>query len=157
MANTSQSFRSSGLVRTFLLLIVDAFGGEKTVQDALQGLELNEVGDCLPGMEVSLLTHQIIGGKNIVCFQASPHLLLVNWMKMREDEGAKFARGGILADAMGLGESYATYVFAFPDSHQGKRFRPLVSCVQIHQVGIQPPGDANTKTQIQTIRTARRR
>jgi hypothetical protein len=48
--------------------MTDAFGGEKTVQDALQGLELNEVGDCLPGMEVSLLTHQIIGGKSVVFF-----------------------------------------------------------------------------------------
>jgi hypothetical protein len=29
-------------------------------------------------------------------------------MKMREENGAKFARGGILADAMGLGESTHT-------------------------------------------------
>jgi hypothetical protein len=89
-------------------LVVDAFGGEKTVQDALQGLELNEVGDCLPGMEVSLLTHQIIGGRRNCCCQTSPYLLSVNWMKMREENGAKFARGGILADAMGLGKSTCT-------------------------------------------------
>jgi len=42
--------------------VTDAFGGEKSVQDALRGLGLTEVGQCLPGMEVSLLTHQIIGG-----------------------------------------------------------------------------------------------
>jgi len=54
-------------------------------------------------MEVSLLTHQIIGGKRNFGFQASPYLFSVNWMKMREENGAKFARGGILADAMGLG------------------------------------------------------
>lgn len=93
---------------SILSLVVDAFGGEKTVQDALQGLELNEVGDCLPGMEVSLLTHQIIGGKLDFFSQTAPYLYSVNWMKMREENGAKFARGGILADAMGLGESTST-------------------------------------------------
>lgn len=82
---------------------IDWFGGDKTVKDALQGLGLENVGDNLPGMETSLLTHQIIGGKHICHTCGSSHSRLVNWMKSREEENAKFARGGILADAMGLG------------------------------------------------------
>lgn len=68
----------------------EAFGGNTTVTDALKGLGLPELGHTLPGMQLALLAHQVIG---------------VNWMKSRERESAKFTRGGILADAMGLGKT----------------------------------------------------
>ncbi|KAG8781251.1 hypothetical protein FRC16_002901 [Serendipita sp. 398] len=68
----------------------ESFGGQKTVQDGLVALNLPELGATLPGMQTALLAHQVIG---------------VSWMLQREREDAKWARGGILADAMGLGKT----------------------------------------------------
>ncbi|KAG8848479.1 hypothetical protein FRB91_010773 [Serendipita sp. 411] len=68
----------------------ESFGGQKTVQDGLFALNLPELGATLPGMQTALLAHQVIG---------------VSWMLQREREDAKWARGGILADAMGLGKT----------------------------------------------------
>jgi hypothetical protein len=41
----------------------EAFGGNIAVTDALKELELGELGATLPGMQISLLAHQVIGGK----------------------------------------------------------------------------------------------
>ncbi|PVG00777.1 hypothetical protein CPB86DRAFT_171952 [Serendipita vermifera] len=71
----------------------EAFGGNITVQEALRHLSLPEFGAVLPGMQIQLLAHQVLG---------------VSWMKRREEEGARHARGGILADAMGLGKTIQT-------------------------------------------------
>jgi hypothetical protein len=79
-------------------------------------------------------------------------------MKMREEDGAKFARGGILADAMGLGESTcAVYVFAVADSAATRKNGPdhwyhvceSIRCVfNLLAARLLTPG-------FQTIRTAR--
>ncbi|KAG8790795.1 hypothetical protein FRC17_008851, partial [Serendipita sp. 399] len=39
----------------------ESFGGQKTVQDGLLALGLPELGATLPGMQTSLLAHQVIG------------------------------------------------------------------------------------------------
>ncbi|KIK57545.1 hypothetical protein GYMLUDRAFT_203637 [Collybiopsis luxurians FD-317 M1] len=58
-----------------------------TVKSAVEKLELEDANDVLPGMNVRLLPHQLIG---------------VSWMLEKEHSKDK---GGILADDMGLGKT----------------------------------------------------
>ncbi|OJA08757.1 hypothetical protein AZE42_08874 [Rhizopogon vesiculosus] len=60
----------------------------QSVQDALKNLGLQGDKDLLPGLEVRLLPHQLIG---------------VSWMVHQEKRSPH--RGGILADEMGLGKT----------------------------------------------------
>ncbi|KAI0655704.1 SNF2 family N-terminal domain-containing protein [Cubamyces menziesii] len=59
-----------------------------TVKEAMAKLGLKEIKDLIPGMEVRLLPHQLIG---------------VSWMV--EQERTSPHKGGILADDMGLGKT----------------------------------------------------
>ncbi|KAG8956394.1 hypothetical protein FRC04_004475 [Tulasnella sp. 424] len=59
-----------------------------TVQEALENLGMEEPGDLLPGLDVRLLPHQIVG---------------VSWMLNKERHHREM--GGILADDMGLGKT----------------------------------------------------
>ncbi|KAG8982678.1 hypothetical protein FRB90_006633, partial [Tulasnella sp. 427] len=59
-----------------------------TVQEALENLGMEEAGDLLPGLDVRLLPHQIVG---------------VSWMLNKERNYREL--GGILADDMGLGKT----------------------------------------------------
>ncbi|KAF8263933.1 SNF2 family N-terminal domain-containing protein [Lactarius quietus] len=58
------------------------------VMDGMKYLGLKDAKDLIPGMEVRLIPHQIIG---------------VSWMLMQEKETAY--KGGVLADDMGLGKT----------------------------------------------------
>ncbi|KAG9039667.1 hypothetical protein FS837_000944, partial [Tulasnella sp. UAMH 9824] len=59
-----------------------------TVQEALENIGMQESGDLLPGLDVRLLPHQIVG---------------VSWMLNKERNHREM--GGILADDMGLGKT----------------------------------------------------
>lgn len=65
---------------------LDDFKDVMSVTDAQVKLQLANQDDCLNGMSVRLLPHQIIG---------------VSWMVDQEKDSDK--NGGILADAMGNG------------------------------------------------------
>jgi SNF2 family DNA or RNA helicase len=65
---------------------VETFDGNESVDKALKYLDLENLDDKLPGMEVSLMAHQALG---------------VAWMV--EKEKSVFL-GGCLADEMGLGK-----------------------------------------------------
>lgn len=65
----------------------ETFDGNVKVDDSLKKLGLASLVDTLPGMEIALMPHQVIG---------------VAWMLTKEKE--KGAMGGILADEMGLGK-----------------------------------------------------
>lgn len=64
----------------------EVFDGNERVEDAVKYLGLKTLHDPLPGMEVNLMAHQIIG---------------VKWMVEKEKSDFK---GGCLADEMGLGK-----------------------------------------------------
>jgi len=63
----------------------DYFDGDAKVEESLKALGLPNLSTLLPGMEVPLMPHQVIG---------------VDWMLKQERSTAR--RGGILADEMGL-------------------------------------------------------
>ncbi|KJA26761.1 hypothetical protein HYPSUDRAFT_35906 [Hypholoma sublateritium FD-334 SS-4] len=63
------------------------FDGNETVDKALAYLELRHLDEKLPGMDISLMAHQVMG---------------VAWMLEKEKSGI---RGGCLADEMGLGKT----------------------------------------------------
>ena len=65
---------------------VETFDGNESVDKALKYLELNNLDEKLPGMEVSLMAHQALG---------------VAWMLEKEKS---IFLGGCLADEMGLGK-----------------------------------------------------
>lgn len=64
----------------------EQFDGNACVDDALQKLGLSALYRPLPGMEVALMPHQVIG---------------VAWM-IEKEKGHE--RGGCMADEMGLGK-----------------------------------------------------
>ncbi|KAI9435461.1 SNF2 family N-terminal domain-containing protein [Lactarius indigo] len=72
----------------FVSRSIDNLGQDMQVKDGMKYLGLKDAKDLLPGMEVRLIPHQIIG---------------VSWMLMQEKETAY--KGGILADDMGLGKT----------------------------------------------------
>ena len=63
----------------------DYFDGDAKVEASLKALGLPNLSTLLPGMEVALMPHQVIG---------------VDWML--KQEACTTRRGGILADEMGL-------------------------------------------------------
>ena len=63
----------------------DYFDGDAKVEASLKALGLPNLSTLLPGMEVALMPHQVIG---------------VDWML--KQERCQTRRGGILADEMGL-------------------------------------------------------
>lgn len=44
------------------LILLENFDKNATVKDALNALDLPELGATLPGMQTALLAHQVIGG-----------------------------------------------------------------------------------------------
>ncbi|CAL1697769.1 unnamed protein product [Somion occarium] len=72
----------------FVTRTIDNSSHGLTVQKAMENLGLRDKKDLIPGMEVRLLPHQIIG---------------VSWMIDQECKSRN--RGGILADDMGLGKT----------------------------------------------------
>ena len=62
------------------------FDGNETVDKALAYLDLKHLDEKLPGMDITLMAHQVMG---------------VAWMLEKEKSGI---RGGCLADEMGLGK-----------------------------------------------------
>ncbi|KAF9649722.1 hypothetical protein BDM02DRAFT_3186073 [Thelephora ganbajun] len=72
----------------FVSNAIENVGEKITVKDATENLGLKTKHHFLPGMEVRLLPHQIIG---------------VSWMVRQERESG--LKGGILADEMGLGKT----------------------------------------------------
>jgi len=64
----------------------DVFDGNERVEDALKYLGLKSLNDIIPGMEVPLMAHQVMG---------------VKWMLEKEHS---YFKGGCLADEMGLGK-----------------------------------------------------
>ncbi|KAF8888452.1 SNF2 family N-terminal domain-containing protein [Gymnopilus junonius] len=82
-----------------------------TVKEAMKRLGLKDKRDLLPGLEVRLLSHQVIG---------------VSWMLERE---RSHDRGGILADDMGLGKTVqmiATMAMNMPGQHDDIRTTLIV-------------------------------
>ncbi|KAI0319418.1 SNF2 family N-terminal domain-containing protein [Amylostereum chailletii] len=82
------------------------------VKDGLKYLKLKDSKDLLPGMEVRLIAHQIIG---------------VTWMLTQERESPY--KGGILADEMGLGKTVqmiATMAANMPDVNEKHRTTLIV-------------------------------
>lgn len=72
----------------FVYNSIENLGDGRSVKDAIQNLGLQSDKDLLPGLEIRLLPHQLIG---------------VNWMVDQEKKSPH--RGGILADEMGLGKT----------------------------------------------------
>ncbi|KAH9017389.1 SNF2 family DNA-dependent ATPase [Lactarius pseudohatsudake] len=72
----------------FVSRSIDNLAQDMQVKDGMKYLGLKDAKDLIPGMEVRLIPHQIIG---------------VSWMLMQEKETAY--KGGILADDMGLGKT----------------------------------------------------
>ncbi|KAG2137485.1 SNF2 family N-terminal domain-containing protein [Suillus clintonianus] len=72
----------------FVYNSIETLGDRRSVKDAIQNLGLQSDKDLLPGLEVRLLPHQLIG---------------VNWMVDQEKRSPH--KGGILADEMGLGKT----------------------------------------------------
>lgn len=64
----------------------EVFDGNERVEDALKYLGLKSLNDIIPGMEVPLMAHQVMG---------------VKWMLEKEHS---YFKGGCLADEMGLGK-----------------------------------------------------
>ncbi|KAG2133783.1 P-loop containing nucleoside triphosphate hydrolase protein [Suillus bovinus] len=72
----------------FVYNSIENLGDRRSVKDAIRNLGLQSDKDLLPGLEVRLLPHQLIG---------------VNWMVDQERKSPH--KGGILADEMGLGKT----------------------------------------------------
>ncbi|KAG2117059.1 SNF2 family N-terminal domain-containing protein [Suillus discolor] len=72
----------------FVYNSIENLGDRRSVKDAIRNLGLQSDKDLLPGLEVRLLPHQLIG---------------VDWMVDQERKSPH--RGGILADEMGLGKT----------------------------------------------------
>ncbi|KAG9217670.1 hypothetical protein CCMSSC00406_0003641 [Pleurotus cornucopiae] len=84
----------------FVTKAIDNLSHGITVRDAMKDLGLRDKTDFLPGLDVRLLPHQVIG---------------VSWMVAQE---SSTRRGGILADDMGLGKTVqmiATMVINQPE------------------------------------------
>ncbi|KAF7421162.1 hypothetical protein PC9H_011682 [Pleurotus ostreatus] len=84
----------------FVTNAIDNLSHGITVRDAMKDLGLRDKTDFLPGLDVRLLPHQVIG---------------VSWMVAQE---SSTRRGGILADDMGLGKTVqmiATMVINQPE------------------------------------------
>ncbi|KAJ8462365.1 hypothetical protein ONZ45_g17962 [Pleurotus djamor] len=84
----------------FVTKAIDNLSNGRNVREAMEDLGLKDKSDLLPGLDVRLLPHQVIG---------------VSWML--EQERGK-SKGGILADDMGLGKTVqmiATMVMNQPD------------------------------------------
>ncbi|KDQ15470.1 hypothetical protein BOTBODRAFT_31794 [Botryobasidium botryosum FD-172 SS1] len=75
----------------FFRSAVQNFQGTLSVRDAMEKLNLARQEDYIPGLEIRLMPHQLIG---------------VAWMKDQEENPK--CRGGILADEMGLGKTVET-------------------------------------------------
>ncbi|KAM5537320.1 hypothetical protein V8D89_009050 [Ganoderma adspersum] len=91
---------------------IDNAGNGLTTQKAMEKLGLQDLRDYLPGMEVRLLPHQVIG---------------VSWMV--DQECSSRHKGGILADDMGLGKTVqmiATMVFNQPTEEDEHRATLIV-------------------------------
>ncbi|KLO18694.1 hypothetical protein SCHPADRAFT_106669 [Schizopora paradoxa] len=105
--------------KNFMRKALDEFENNVTVSDALQKLGLNDRRELLDGMAMTLMAHQLIG----VC-----------WMVDQENDREK--RGGILADAMGLGKTVqmiGTMVKNRPrDANAFVRSRPLLPPWETH-------------------------
>ncbi|KZP27972.1 hypothetical protein FIBSPDRAFT_917816 [Athelia psychrophila] len=85
----------------FVSKSIDNLSHGITVNRALEKLKLSDMKDLLPGLEVRLMAHQVIG---------------VSWML--DQERVSQYKGGILADDMGLGKTVqmiATMVVNLPD------------------------------------------
>ncbi|EKM52744.1 uncharacterized protein PHACADRAFT_211962 [Phanerochaete carnosa HHB-10118-sp] len=83
-----------------------------TVQDAMKHLALKDKKDLLPGVEVRLLPHQVVG---------------VSWMLKQERESEH--KGGILADEMGLGKTVqmiATMAMNMPEDDEERKTTLIV-------------------------------
>lgn len=91
-----RSFIYSDILKTLTFFSIDkflveagnaeSFDGSVSVDKALKFLGLHTQQERLPGMDVSLMAHQILG---------------VAWM-VEKEQG--FLKGGCLADEMGLGK-----------------------------------------------------
>ncbi|KAF7289976.1 SNF2 superfamily protein [Mycena indigotica] len=66
----------------------ELFDGNSTIEDALQKLDLESTHDLIPGLDIALMPHQLLG---------------VSWMVANERK--KAVSGGMLADEMGLGKT----------------------------------------------------
>ncbi|WVQ78126.1 hypothetical protein IAT38_000207 [Cryptococcus sp. DSM 104549] len=82
------------------------FVEDTTVDEALSKLNLNSLGDYLPGLKIQLMPHQVMG----VTF-------------MLEHEKDDKCRGGILADAMGLGKTVQSIALMAANQSQDKACR----------------------------------
>lgn len=88
-----------------------------TVQEALENIGMEEAGDLLPGLDVRLLPHQIVG---------------LSWMLNKERNHREM--GGILADDMGLGKTVQAIALMIlnqpelgePGQRQGGRYQTLI-------------------------------
>ncbi|KAH9054910.1 SNF2 family DNA-dependent ATPase [Lactarius vividus] len=104
----------------FVSRSIDNLGQDMQVKDGMKYLGLKDAKDLLPGMEVRLIPHQIIG---------------VSWMLMQEKETAY--KGGILADDMGLGKTVqmiATMTKNTPDPNENYRtILIVVPAALLHQ------------------------
>jgi len=69
----------------------ETFDGNESVEKALSYLELSDLQDKIPGMEITLMAHQVMG---------------VAWMLEKEKSNLK---GGCLADEMGLGKVWSYF------------------------------------------------
>ncbi|KAN0118821.1 SNF2 family N-terminal domain containing protein [Russula decolorans] len=91
----------------FVSKSIDNLAQDMHVKDGMKYLGLKNAKDILPGMEVRLIPHQIIG---------------VSWMLMQEKE-TKY-KGGIMADEMGLGKTVqmiATMAMNMPGPDENNR------------------------------------
>ncbi|KAI9457065.1 SNF2 family N-terminal domain-containing protein [Russula earlei] len=104
----------------FVSKSIDNLAQDMHVKDGMKYLGLKDAKDILPGMEVRLIPHQIIG---------------VSWMLMQEKE-TKY-RGGIMADEMGLGKTVqmiATMAMNIPGPDENNRTTlVIVPTALLHQ------------------------
>jgi SNF2 family DNA or RNA helicase len=96
----------------FVSKSIDNLAQDMQVKDGMKYLGLKDAKDLIPGMEVRLIPHQIIG---------------VSWMLMQEKETTY--KGGILADEMGLGKTVqmiATMAMNTPTPSENSRITLVV-------------------------------
>ncbi|KAI0041675.1 hypothetical protein FA95DRAFT_1501098 [Auriscalpium vulgare] len=96
----------------FVSKSIDSLSSGLLVKDGLKYLGLKDAKDLLPGLEVRLIPHQIIG---------------VTWMLMQERESPH--KGGIMADEMGLGKTVqmiATMAMNMPELNEKNRTTLIV-------------------------------
>ncbi|KAA1467021.1 hypothetical protein DENSPDRAFT_831976 [Dentipellis sp. KUC8613] len=96
----------------FVSKSIDNLSHGLLVKDGMKYLGLRDAKDLLPGLEVRLIPHQIIG---------------VTWMLMQEKETQY--KGGIMADEMGLGKTVqmiATMAMNMPEMNEKYRTTLIV-------------------------------